>query len=344
MNELKAQSLPNKGELILKNNVNTPCFICSSTKSTVLYELAFPALHYPGEFVIRECAICGLLFNSPRLTEESLYDLYDSDYYFFQRRDSDEFGRVSSIFLRTISLIEKDISEKRVVEVGSAKGYLLALMKQLGWIVQGIEISSSASNYAYTKFSVPTHTGTVDSYSNSNEKNTFPLVLAIDVLEHVPDPISFVQSINKIIQKNGILIIDTPNANSTNLKILKNKWEAFIPFHIYFFSESNLREILSRMGYSVELCFSYNNSKKHFNIKRDIYNLLFLLRIHSTALNIYRRFKYLLKGSEQNFESCISKSKEFISTHRTYFNTIDSKGLLASENKGDNVVIIARKL
>lgn len=45
----------------------------------------------------------------------------------------------------------------------------------------------------------------------------FLLVLAIDVLEHVLYPKRFIESIQQIMQDDGLLIIDTPNAKSANI-------------------------------------------------------------------------------------------------------------------------------
>ena len=116
----------------MKITVNKPCFVCGSTNSQLLFETEYPSHHYPGKFAIRKCNKCGLLFNSPRLPDEELSNLYDGNYYFFQRHDLDEFRRISDVFLRTVSLIQNGVIERRVAEIGSAKGYLLALLKRLG--------------------------------------------------------------------------------------------------------------------------------------------------------------------------------------------------------------------
>lgn len=246
----------------MKITVNKPCFVCGATSSQLLFEREYPSLHYPDKFSIRKCNNCGILFNSPRLIDKELFNLYNANYYFFQRHDSDEFRRISDIFLRTVSLIQNGVIERRVAEIGSAKGYLLALLKRFGWSVQGIEISVEASEYAITKFGVPTFTGTIKDYSNINHKDTFPVVLAIDVIEHVPNPIDFLNSIDKIICNRGYLIIDTPNGNSQNIEYLGCKWKGFNPFHIYLFSSHILQALLINMGYSIEKCFSYGNRRE----------------------------------------------------------------------------------
>ncbi len=327
----------------MKIDVHKTCFVCGSIKSELLFEIDYSSLHYPGKFSIRKCNKCSLLFNSPRLTDEELFKLYDANYYFFQRHDSDEFKRVVALFLRTTALIQDGITEKRVVEIGCGKGYLLALMKNLGWKVQGVEISNEASQFATSRFEVPTFTGTVESYSKNEQNNIFPVVMALDVIEHVPDPVEFLKSIDKILCNDGILIIDTPNGNSKNIDNLGKKWEAFNPFHIYFFSEGILQTLLSKMGYSIEKCFSYNNREKTFNLKHNLHASLLQLRIHEFAEYLYKKILSITKDPEKDIKSLVYNSIKIIQNSSTYFGTNDAKDTLAKDNRGDNIVIIARK-
>jgi len=334
----------------MKITVNIFCFVCGSTNSQLLFEEEYSSHHYPGKFAIRKCNKCGLLFNSPRLSDEELSNLYDANYYFFQRYDLDEFRRISDVFLRTVSLIQNEVIERRVAEIGSAKGYLLALLKRLGWSVQGIEISAEASEYAISRFGVPTFTGTIEDYSNSNHKDIFPVVLAIDVIEHVADPKDFLNSVDKIVSNTGLLIIDTPNGNSQNIEYLGSKWKGFNPFHIYVISSHILQSLLVNMDYSIEQCFSYGNRSEYnstkleeFKLQEVLKSLLLRLGVFEKSKIVYRRFTNLAKQREKDVESLISNAIENIRKSPTYLDTDDSKDDLAKEIRGDNIVIIARK-
>jgi 2-polyprenyl-3-methyl-5-hydroxy-6-metoxy-1,4-benzoquinol methylase len=334
----------------MKITVNKPCFVCGSTNSQLLFEREYPSHHYPGKFTIRKCNKCGLLFNSPRLPDEELSNLYAANYYFFQRHDSDEFRRILDVYLRTVSLIQNGIIERRVAEIGSAKGYLLALLKRLGWNVQGIEISPEASEYAISRFGVPTFTGTIEDYSNNNHKDIFPVVLAIDVIEHVPNPIDFLNSVDSILSNKGLLIIDTPNGNSQNIEYLSSKWNGFNPFHIYLFSSEILQSLLSNMGYTIEKCFSYGNrcefnstNSEEFKLKELLKSILLRLGIFEQSKIVYRQFINLAKQREKDLESMITNAIEIVRKSTTYLDTDDARDDLAKEIRGDNIVIIARK-
>jgi 2-polyprenyl-3-methyl-5-hydroxy-6-metoxy-1,4-benzoquinol methylase len=332
----------------LKTEVNKPCCVCKSTESELLFEIEYPFYHYPGKFTIRKCNQCGLLFNSPRLPDKEIFNLYNTNYYFFQRHDSDEFRRITELYKRTVAVVQNELIERRVAEIGSGKGYLLAIMKHLGWSVQGIEISSEASKYAISRFGVPTFTGTIESYSSNGNKDVFPVVLAIDVMEHVPNPIEFLNKIDDILCKNGTIIIDTPNGNADNIETLGPKWKGFNPFHIYLFSSQILQLLLVNMGYTIEKCFSYGNCREYSSKNPDKYMMVvksFLLRlgVFEQSRWIGRKLIHLTQKHENDVEALISNACGIISKNANYFDTDDSKDDLAKDKRGDNIVIIGRK-
>lgn len=120
----------------------------------------------------------------------------------------------------------------------------------------------------------------------------FPLILAIDFIEHTPNPTKIITAVEKIIEKNGIFIIDTPNSKSTNLKRLGSKWRGFNPFHIYLFSIENLSMLLKEHGFIIEKSFSYNNSIYSHNPRYLLHHLLHIIK---PALSKLHLLHYLLQ-------------------------------------------------
>jgi len=337
----------------MKIEVNNPCFICKASQSELIFEKEYLKFNYPGKFLMRKCKKCGLLFNSPRLSAKKFPELYGESYYFFQRDDFDEFHRIAHIYLRTIALVHNKISNKKVIEIGSGKGYLLALLKHLGWDVKGIEISSVATQYALNKFGVLTFEGTVEEFLSVTHNYGFPIVLAIDVLEHLLDPLKFLRSINEIIQKGGILIIDTPNSDSYNIEINGALWSGFNPFHIFIFSKNNLITLLDNIGYKIEKVFSYGNViEKQTNgfqkiindLKEVLKSLLQRFAVLNESKKLYLKLKRLQKHKREDLYYLLRSAVKIIEKNSSYFEVADSREELAQNCRGDNIVIIARKI
>jgi 2-polyprenyl-3-methyl-5-hydroxy-6-metoxy-1,4-benzoquinol methylase len=311
---------------------NSPCCVCGGTSSKTYFDRRYDKLNYSGEFHMRRCDDCGLLFCSPRLTDQGIAELYDANYYVFQKPDKAYFERTEAIYQRTVALLPKDIHGSEILEVGSGKGYLLAVLKGLGWGTYGIEISEDAADYARTQFGVDTYAGTIESFVESQPGRRFPVVLCIDIIEHVTDPACFVNRLADVTEPGGYLVIDTPNADSARAALEMGKWRGFNPFHIYVFGRFNLTRLLEKTGFTVTEAFTYNNGEAGAAtpVKPS-----FLTRQWRKIFS--RKPVYSLQA--QDLKSCIEACRsnpDFRSIH-------DARGSYAARLQGENLVIIAQR-
>jgi 2-polyprenyl-3-methyl-5-hydroxy-6-metoxy-1,4-benzoquinol methylase len=236
--------------------VNRPCFVCGSDASEVQFHPDVRPWGHHGHFVLRRCSGCGLVFNSPRLSPERLADLYRSNYYFFARPAGLELERIGGAYLRTMSHLP--VAGPRLLEVGSAKGYMLALLRRLGWRVTGVEIAGSAAEHSRRVFGVDVFTGTLEEFRRGSSR-TFDVVLAQDVIEHVPDPRGFLRALYESVAPGGRVIIDTPNVGGRSVSVVGERWRGFNPFHIYLFDRDTLTQAVSNAGFRVEIVGSYSD-------------------------------------------------------------------------------------
>jgi 2-polyprenyl-3-methyl-5-hydroxy-6-metoxy-1,4-benzoquinol methylase len=243
----------------VKVEVNRPCFLCGASNSRIVLQRTYPDFRYPGDFTLRRCAGCGLGFNSPRLAPEALAALYDRHYYFFDRTDECEFRRIVALFRRAVLPVAAEVPARRVLEVGSAKGYLLALLRELDWEVQGVEIAAAAARYARGKLGVPTFTGTLERFCAQPDRPRFPLVLALDVIEHVPEPAAFLEAASHVLEPGGLLVLDTPNGDAARIETEGANWPGFNPFHIFIFTAKTLELALRRQGFSLAAVHVYGH-------------------------------------------------------------------------------------
>lgn len=319
-----------------------PCPVCGTTGSQIVHSVTYPEQRYPGTFVLRRCNGCGLLFNSPRLDLNELGKLYDGNYYFFLRSDAREFRRIVGMYQRTLGVIDVNAIEKRSLDIGCGRGYFPAVLKSLGWDAHGVEISEEASEYARAKFSLDVFTGTIEQYASGANARTFPLVTAIDVIEHVPDPAEFVAAAAKCVAPGGMLIIDTPNAQANNVGHKGAFWKGFNPFHIYLFSIDNLKTLLQRNGMRVESGFSYGNSPEPRNARDGMISLIKKLHLAGPAAKAYFAIKKMTMGRHEPAE-LISRAASAIGAESSYSKSSDSNAPLSQSKSGDNIVVIARK-
>src|SRR3989344_9019186 len=104
-----------------------------------------------------------------------------------------------------------NISGKRILDVGCARGYLGRIIREKGNYVAGIEISSEAANEA-RKVLDEVHVMNIEqSWPESLQRESFDVAIIAEVLEHLFDPKQVVLEIAKVLKPNGSLIITTPN-------------------------------------------------------------------------------------------------------------------------------------
>lgn len=331
---------------------NSPaCFICGAEESKIFFEKKYPELPGSYKFTMHRCPRCGLYYNHPQMTQNELSALYNNGYYFFHRRDQVEFRRIVSLYQRSVALVENQIQPRKVLEIGSAKGYLLSILQRLGWDVQGIEISHSAAKFSRQKLNVPTYAGTLDEFITQHPNEKYPLILAIDLLEHVIEPASFFKQVNQVIERNGIIIIDTPNGNSANITQYGSEWQGFNPFHLFIFSLESLSQLLNKYGFEIQKVFSHGNlsptATQQMTPQQNIIRERFKALLYETQLitlaKHLRRQLYEFQDTP-NRHQYLRESILKISTGQDYFSSSDSQGHLAKDHHGDNLVIIAQKM
>jgi 2-polyprenyl-3-methyl-5-hydroxy-6-metoxy-1,4-benzoquinol methylase len=322
---------------------NEPCCVCGSRVSTLVWETTYPEHAYPGSFCLRKCDTCALLFNSPRLDDTELANLYGDNYYFFSRKDRDELLRCASMIQRTISMLPEPPREKRLLDVGCGRGYLPAILRGMGWSASGVEISSGASDYARSTFGIEVFTGTIEQFANSASFRTYPVLTAIDVIEHVPDPRRFVESLAKCTEVGGHILIDTPNAASANIDVEKIEWKGFNPFHIYLFTIASLGRLVDQCGFEVVRSFSYGNtpSTGHLSLASRVRQMVrsapFLAPIVRAGLRSRNLF-----ARAQDTQKALAEAVSHAESAPAYSLTPDASAPLAASRTGDNIVVIAR--
>ncbi len=89
------------------------------------------------------------------------------------------------------------------------------------------------------------------------ESAFFDSLLAGELIEHLKKPELFVREANRVLKKNGKMIITTPNRNSMVNRLTRSY---YAPLHFSLFSVPELRRLLEKNGFSVEqlFCLPYN--------------------------------------------------------------------------------------
>jgi SAM-dependent methyltransferase len=229
----------------LSEDASPVCDGCRQSIGRPIDTLRFEG--YPGLFKLRQCDTCGLVFNWPRLNERQISEQYAADYYVFTEPPWQRWTRATQEYIEHLLPIERRVEGRRLLEIGSASGELLAIAAARGWEVTGVEISDDAAQRAREAYAVDVRVGTIE--RRSEELDVYDVVIACDVIEHVSSPRGFLKALGQVVTPGGRVIIETPNWDSPWRRWGRSAWLGFNRFHIYLFNESSLSRLLEDCGF-----------------------------------------------------------------------------------------------
>lgn len=214
------------------------CPLCSRTGSHVKHVL--------DHHEIRRCGKCGFVFawGEPEVSYEAGYYESLGGYERFLAAKVPEWRALYRGLARRTE-------GRKLLEVGCARGYALALAREVGWLPHGVEVSGDDAMFARSKFGLKVHHGTVQSCPF--EEGSFDVVTMWSVIEHMTDPATALEACSRLLKPGGLLSIHTCNVDSSVAWEARRDWSMYhLPGHVSFFSPATMRDALDRTGFEAE--------------------------------------------------------------------------------------------
>jgi SAM-dependent methyltransferase len=137
----------------------------------------------------------------------------------------------------------------RLLDVGCGSGEFLARAAAAGWDVQGVEPVEQSAEIARRR-GVPVISGVLE--DSGLRQGDFDVVVANHVLEHMADPVAFIQSIVRWARPSGLVVVEVPNFGSrlrarTGASWIHLRWLE----HVCHYTPSTVRAVLRSSGLTV---------------------------------------------------------------------------------------------
>jgi len=136
-----------------------------------------------------------------------------------------------------------------LLEVGCGTGEFLLRQKRPGMNAAGLELNPDAVRVARSR-GVDARVASVESLAD-DEPNRYDCVCSFQVLEHVPEPVPFVQACIRLLRAGGCLIVCVPNNGGFIHRDPLNIWN-LPPHHVLLWNLRSLRWLASEHGLAVE--------------------------------------------------------------------------------------------
>ncbi len=211
---------------------------------------------------LKVCSKCAFVQLSEQLPREILFN---ESYLYFSSYSSSWLDH-SRIFANKMRDYLELGTDSLVIEIASNDGYLLKFFKELGVSTLGVEPSSNVAAIAISE-GIPTE---VDFFSLSKAKeisekvDQVDLIVANNVLAHVPDIHDFIAGISQLVAPRTVVTIEFPHL--ANLMKF-NQFDTVYHEHYSYLSVTSLSPIFKLYGlkvFNVEFLDTHGGSLRLF--------------------------------------------------------------------------------
>lgn len=161
-----------------------------------------------------------------------------------------------------LKYIKKFINNQDVLDFGAgdiSDRYFAKYIKKYSKSYAAVEINEKrAKNLIKKGLDIK-----IGNCENINLNKKFGVIIAGDIIEHLDNPGLFLKNVKNHLKKNGVFIINTPNAFSINriiMSFLKLGNLKQHPEHTFLFTEQLLRLIIKRNGFNIKEVIYFNHS------------------------------------------------------------------------------------
>jgi 2-polyprenyl-3-methyl-5-hydroxy-6-metoxy-1,4-benzoquinol methylase len=240
--------------------IDTPCPVCLDDHFT-LYRQVNSHLDFIPEGLdrgtdvivqIERCRSCGLYRSIQKSEDRSESELYVDGSICFDASASKIAAGAASVNSTDELTLLRTSPPAKLLDVGCGAGQFLLRCQHLGYEVKGVELDPMSVAFVRDKLGLNVEFGGMDALAADE---TFNVVSALGVLEHMTDPVGFLGQIKKHLRPGGEILIGVPNAGSLNCfvsQLSRHNWDMFLePGHHYSYNKSTLNKLANKAGLEV---------------------------------------------------------------------------------------------
>lgn len=144
----------------------------------------------------------------------------------------------------------------KCLDIGCGDGQFIQLCRERGMDCYGVEDSKVLADYAASKTGAKITQGLYN--SSMFEAGSFDAISLVQVLEHIPTPVSALQTANYHLNQNGVILIEVPSIRSphflayrlTRMKKFVRPPVGVLTTHCGYYAPDTLAKLADKCGFS----------------------------------------------------------------------------------------------
>lgn len=175
-------------------------------------------------------------------SKENALTEINEQYNFYEYKKNEKIFRMR--FEKLVATIIQYKSSGKVLEIGPGYGLFASILSSKGYFSYEVVEPSLKLTYRIMNL-VKNNKKNVNAYLKTN-KNKYDIVVMLDVIEHLKNPTFVLNEIYKLLNNDGILVIQTPNYLSLMAKLCKNWSWWMIEDHKLIFSSYSIKNLVNK--------------------------------------------------------------------------------------------------
>jgi 2-polyprenyl-3-methyl-5-hydroxy-6-metoxy-1,4-benzoquinol methylase len=203
-------------------------------------------------FNLLPCPSCGTVTVHPFPSLDDIIKFYQSykGSAVYKPKEEKKIRRASRRIKRLLSYT----AGRRFLDVGCNIGYTVKAALNLGLDARGIDMDAAAVQTANETYGPRFEALSIESYAALGHK--VDILYTSEVIEHVPDPDSFMTAVHSLLDDNGVLYMTMPDGGHWNIPRDFASWRMVTPpSHIIYFTRKGIRHLLEKHGFKIEKFF-----------------------------------------------------------------------------------------
>ena len=258
------------------------CPLCNANhiKQSIVSNHVFGDLEKKRAFY--RCEKCDVVYQYPPLSVHEEEKFYKEEFEkYMDSRSGNEGGWLGfeshikanqeTLERRLKYLLLNLINIKTSLEIGCSSGFMMYPLIEKGISCEGIEPSGFFSDYLKSK-NITVYDKTEDLISKYPNKK-FDLIHHYFVLEHIQNPLKFLQTQLSLLNPEGLIVFEIPNVSDPIYTVYDiPEFEKFYwsKAHPWYFSDKSLRFLLDQLDCSYEIIFDQRyDLSNHITWARD---------------------------------------------------------------------------
>lgn len=195
-------------------------------------------------FTYLKCSACqGIFLDKP---PDDLGRYYQSEYYAIPPLE--RLQHLADKDRNKIDMVRRFVTSGRLLEVGPAFGVFAWQAKQVGFVVDVIEMDARCCEYL--RHTLGVNVTQSDNPVAAMESLPQHEVIAIwHVLEHLPDSLAFLRAAAANLKPGGVLVIAMPNPDAWQFKVMGRHWPHLdAPRHVTLIPQAWISRQASALG------------------------------------------------------------------------------------------------